>query len=159
MKSPLNLIEPLKGLAFPEVCQVCGDSWAGATDGFACRKCRSNIFKSTPPWCEQCGLPFEQKKNGEQNVIKQPHVPRRFATKRARGRGLGRAKRVPAVPLKVEQRHDDEDRNQNRRAPGHVAEEAGHLHSVFFRNGFHHEVGRIADVGVGPHKHRATTDG
>ena len=59
MKSPLNLIEPLKGLAFPEVCQVCNESWAGADNGFACRTCRSNVFKSTSPWCEQCGLPFE----------------------------------------------------------------------------------------------------
>jgi len=59
MKRILNLIEPLRGLAFPEVCQVCGESWAGAADGFACRKCRSQVFKTSPPWCEQCGLPFD----------------------------------------------------------------------------------------------------
>ena len=58
MKRILNLIEPLRGLAFPEVCQVCGESWAGASDGFACRKCRGRVFKTSPPWCKQCGLPF-----------------------------------------------------------------------------------------------------
>ena len=59
MKKILNLIEPLRGLAFPELCQVCGESWAGAADGFACRKCRTQVFKTSPPWCEQCGLPFD----------------------------------------------------------------------------------------------------
>jgi ComF family protein len=58
MKSTLHLIEPLKGLAFPEVCQVCGTSRADAANGFTCRKCRSRVFFTAPPWCEQCGLPF-----------------------------------------------------------------------------------------------------
>ena len=59
MKRSLNPIEPLGGLAFPETCQVCDESWAGAMDGFVCRKCRTQVSKTSPPWCEQCGLPFD----------------------------------------------------------------------------------------------------
>ena len=36
-----------------------GGSWAGAADGFACSKCRGRVFKTSPPWCKQCGLPFD----------------------------------------------------------------------------------------------------
>lgn len=47
------------------------------------------------------------------------------------------------------QRHEDAE------APRHVAEEAGHLHATVFGNRLDHEVGRIADVGVGAHEHGA----
>ena len=59
MRQTLNLIEPLGGVAFPEPCQVHGESWAVAPDGFACRKCRTRFFKTSPPWREQYGLPFD----------------------------------------------------------------------------------------------------
>ncbi len=37
---------------------MCGISQADAANGFTCRNCRSQISRTKPPWCEQCGLPF-----------------------------------------------------------------------------------------------------
>ena len=60
----------------------------------------------------------------------------------------------PALTLHEEQEGDQsEERAENTDGPGHVAEEAGHLDALFFGDGLHHEVRRVADVGVGAHEH------
>ena len=51
--------------------------------------------------------------------------------------------------------HHDEQRNQNTSRPSNVAKEARHLHAAIFHDGFDHQVGRIADVRVRAHEHRA----
>jgi len=60
MQTAIKLTDSLLGLAFPEVCQVCDASHADANDGFVCRKCLARVFPTSPPWCEKCGLPFEE---------------------------------------------------------------------------------------------------
>jgi ComF family protein len=60
-----GLALPLKGwwnaaLAFlyPEVCQICRDGRAAATEGFVCARCRRQVRIITPPFCSRCGLPY-----------------------------------------------------------------------------------------------------
>ena len=53
---------------------------------------------------------------------------------------------------------DGEERQQDQAAVEHVADEARHLHSLLLRDRLHHEVGRVADVRVGPHRDRTHAD-
>ena len=50
---------------------------------------------------------------------------------------------------------DEEQRDQETHRPSDIAEKAGHFDLVLFRYGTHHEIGRVADIGIGSHKHRA----
>ena len=52
-------LEPLAAFAFPTVCQICGEQRAEPVDGFVCVSCLRNVFPTRPPWCEQCGQPFD----------------------------------------------------------------------------------------------------
>ena len=61
--------------------------------------------------------------------------------------------------LKEQPGNEQEGWDQDAHGPGHIAEEAGHAHALVFGNGADHEVGRVADVGIGPHKDRAGRDG
>jgi len=44
---------------YPEVCQICGDERATASEGFVCPPCWRQVRFIRPPFCERCGLPFE----------------------------------------------------------------------------------------------------
>jgi ComF family protein len=46
------------GLLYPEVCNVCHDEPAAATDGYVGAQCRRKVHFIEPPFCERCGLPF-----------------------------------------------------------------------------------------------------
>ncbi|MFM1556236.1 MAG: double zinc ribbon domain-containing protein [Limisphaerales bacterium] len=117
MKKILNLIEPLRGLAFPELCQVCGESWAGAADGFACRKCRTQVFKTSPPWCEQCGLPFDGTTEESITCKNCNEADWQFARARSMmsARGLVREACMPAGFFVL--RQTDSSRNQHPNPP------------------------------------------
>src|SRR6186713_1489645 len=53
-----------------------------------------------------------------------------------------RSSSVMAPPSDEEdERHDDEDRDQDRTRPQHVAAEARHRHTLLLGNRLHHEVG------------------
>jgi ComF family protein len=54
-----QVLEPLAAFAFPTVCQICGEQRAEPADGFVCVFCLRNVFPTRPPWCEQCGQPFD----------------------------------------------------------------------------------------------------
>ncbi len=56
----MNPSRPLiDALTFPEVCQVCNNAEAEPKTGFACQPCRQNARRILPPWCDQCGVPFD----------------------------------------------------------------------------------------------------
>ena len=57
MKS--QIIEPLVALAFPTVCQICSDRQAEPWNGYICTQCLRDVRPTKPPWCNQCGLPFD----------------------------------------------------------------------------------------------------
>ena len=57
------------------------------------------------------------------------------------------------------QSHRREERQQDRARPRHVADEARHLDAALLADRPHHEIGRVADIGVGAHEHRAGRDG
>ncbi|HVM46893.1 MAG TPA: ComF family protein [Candidatus Acidoferrum sp.] len=46
-------------LAYPEVCQLCGDARATPAEGFVCGDCRSKVRFIERPFCERCGRPYE----------------------------------------------------------------------------------------------------
>lgn len=49
------------GLTFlyPDVCQVCHEKRATASEGYVCSECWRNVRFVVPPMCDRCGLPFE----------------------------------------------------------------------------------------------------
>ncbi len=62
----MALTEKLRQLAeagltflYPDVCQVCRDKRATATEGYVCSECWRNVRFVVPPICDRCGLPFE----------------------------------------------------------------------------------------------------
>ena len=63
------------------------------------------------------------------------------------------------IYFNVQPGQDQEQRDQDTHGPGHVTEEAGHGHALFFGDGTHHEVGGVADVAVGAHEHGTGGDG
>ena len=54
-----SLVNAALALVYPETCQICGEERAGATEGFVCARCWSQVRFIKPPFCERCGLPFE----------------------------------------------------------------------------------------------------
>lgn len=44
---------------YPEICQLCQMERAVAQNGFVCSNCWQQVRFIRPPFCEQCGLPFE----------------------------------------------------------------------------------------------------
>src|ERR1700761_5390758 len=46
------------GLIYPEICQLCHQHRAIASDGFVCSTCWSQIRFIREPFCDRCGLPF-----------------------------------------------------------------------------------------------------
>src|SRR6218665_2447128 len=54
--------------------------------------------------------------------------------------------------------HGNEQRHQNGARPQHVSKKPGHFHTPVLDDGLDHQIRRIADVGVGPHEHRAGRD-
>lgn len=63
MKNPIGILKPwldvLLGFVYPEVCQICGNEHATASEGFVGAKCWQKVRFIRPPFCERCGLPFE----------------------------------------------------------------------------------------------------
>ena len=49
---------PLR-LVFPDVCQVCLDASASASEGYVCGRCAGSLRPVLTPFCQSCGLPFE----------------------------------------------------------------------------------------------------
>jgi ComF family protein len=47
------------GFVYPEVCQICGNEHATASEGFVGAGCWQKVRFIRPPFCERCGLPFE----------------------------------------------------------------------------------------------------
>lgn len=54
-----QIIEPLAALAFPTACQICSDRQAEPWNGYICTQCLRDVRPTKPPWCNQCGLPFD----------------------------------------------------------------------------------------------------
>ena len=52
-------VESTLGFFFPETCQLCHAEHATAAEGFVGVQCRSEVRFVRPPFCEQCGMPFE----------------------------------------------------------------------------------------------------
>lgn len=50
--------EPLLGLIFPNVCQLCEQEPATKAMGYVGATCRKEIKRIEPPLCDRCGLPF-----------------------------------------------------------------------------------------------------
>jgi ComF family protein len=46
-------------LVYPEACQLCHAERASAATGLVCAKCWTNVRFIRPPFCDQCGLPYE----------------------------------------------------------------------------------------------------
>jgi competence protein ComFC len=44
---------------YPEVCQICRDERATASQGFVGIRCRKEVRFVVPPFCARCGLPFD----------------------------------------------------------------------------------------------------
>jgi len=44
---------------YPPACQVCRECRSSAPEGYVCSACRSGVRFITPPYCEQCGLPYD----------------------------------------------------------------------------------------------------
>lgn len=63
MNTPLASLKPwldtLLGFVYPEVCQICGNEHATASEGFVGAGCWQKVRFVRPPFCERCGLPFE----------------------------------------------------------------------------------------------------
>ena len=47
------------GFLYPEICQLCGEQRAAATEGYVCGRCWAHVRFIKPPFCERCGLPFD----------------------------------------------------------------------------------------------------
>lgn len=56
LKRPLDTV---LGFFYPEVCELCRMSRAGPVDGYVCTGCQSRARFVRPPFCKQCGRPFE----------------------------------------------------------------------------------------------------
>jgi competence protein ComFC len=54
-----QFVEPLAALAFPTTCQICNDQQAEPSNGYVCAQCLRDVRPIKPPWCNQCGLPFD----------------------------------------------------------------------------------------------------
>ena len=54
-----HITEPLATLAFPSTCQICYEGRAEPGDGYVCAQCLRDVRPINPPWCNQCGLPFD----------------------------------------------------------------------------------------------------
>ncbi|HWF18807.1 MAG TPA: ComF family protein [Verrucomicrobiae bacterium] len=52
-------LDTLLGFVYPEVCQICGNEQATASEGFVGARCWRKVRFIKPPFCERCGLPFE----------------------------------------------------------------------------------------------------
>lgn len=51
--------EPLLGLVYPNVCQLCKSGEAVQAQGFVCENCQLSVEPIRPPYCARCGLPYE----------------------------------------------------------------------------------------------------
>ncbi|MDG1890390.1 MAG: ComF family protein [Verrucomicrobiota bacterium] len=58
-KGVRRLIQAPLSLVFPEVCQVCGEQAARPSDGYVCLRCIEQLSPVRPPYCGQCGFPFD----------------------------------------------------------------------------------------------------
>ncbi len=47
------------GFLYPQICQICHDQHASASEGYVCVACWQNVRFIKPPYCERCGLPYE----------------------------------------------------------------------------------------------------
>lgn len=54
-----SLLADFAGLIYPDVCQICETEHATASQGYVCEKCRGKIKYIEPPFCKQCGKPYE----------------------------------------------------------------------------------------------------
>lgn len=54
-----QITEPLAALAFPATCQICCERRAEPVNGYVCAQCLRDVRSVKPPWCNQCGLPFD----------------------------------------------------------------------------------------------------
>jgi ComF family protein len=62
IKGLAAVAEPLLGLIYPNICQICRIEAAVRKDGFICPQCRlgaDGVKPVRPPYCTCCGLPFE----------------------------------------------------------------------------------------------------
>jgi len=54
-----TLLAKVSGLIYPDICQICENEKATSEESYVCRSCRSKIKYIEPPFCEQCGKPYE----------------------------------------------------------------------------------------------------
>lgn len=58
VKRASQWFEPLLGLFYPNVCQLCEQEPATKAMGYVGATCRQEIKRIKPPLCDRCGLPF-----------------------------------------------------------------------------------------------------
>jgi competence protein ComFC len=51
-------LDAVVGLLYPNICQLCNQERAGASEGYVCEKCWHKVRFIRPPFCQQCGLPY-----------------------------------------------------------------------------------------------------
>jgi competence protein ComFC len=51
-------LEPVIGLFYPNVCQLCEKQPAAKKQGYVCDVCRAEVKRIQAPFCACCGLPF-----------------------------------------------------------------------------------------------------
>ncbi len=53
------MIDAALNFFYPPVCQICRERRAAAADGYVCGECWAGVRFIAPPFCQQCGLPYE----------------------------------------------------------------------------------------------------
>jgi ComF family protein len=53
------MIDAALNFFYPPLCQICRERRASAAEGYVCVDCWSGVRFIAPPFCQQCGLPYE----------------------------------------------------------------------------------------------------
>jgi competence protein ComFC len=53
------MIDAALNFFYPPICQVCRERRASAAEGYVCVDCWSGVRFIAPPFCQQCGLPYD----------------------------------------------------------------------------------------------------
>jgi len=54
----VGVSETVLGLVYPNICQLCEQEEATASEGFVGLRCQAQLRRLEPPFCHRCGLPF-----------------------------------------------------------------------------------------------------
>jgi competence protein ComFC len=73
----------LMGFFYPETCQLCGLARATPEQGFVCHNCASSAEFIHPPFCDQCGMPFDGAITGTFVCVNCKSIKLHFSSARA----------------------------------------------------------------------------